>query len=71
MYNVCRKMYSRAGHEARQQASQSLSPILFFHSFLSFFFLGEEKKIMIRRNILKTEKKKVPVRIQISLFFLS
>lgn len=35
-------------------ASQSLS---FFLSFLSFFVLGEEKKIIIRRNIPKSEKK--------------
>lgn len=28
-----------------------------FFFFLSFFFLGEGKKIIIRRNILKSERK--------------
>lgn len=44
---LCGKMYSRAGHEASQPAT----------FFLSFFFLGEEKKIIIRKNILKKVKK--------------
>lgn len=37
---------------ASQSASHFLS-FFFLLSFLSFFFLGEGKKIIIRRNILK------------------
>jgi len=64
MYKVCGKRYSKAGHEASQ-------PVTFFHSFILFFLhCGRGKKIIIRRNILKSEKK-VPCENKISLFLLS
>lgn len=63
MYKVCGKMYSKAGHEAIQQASQSLSFLSFFHS----SFWGRRKKSSYVETYQKV-KKRYTVRIKNSLF---
>lgn len=55
------------GQDMKPSSQLASQPVTFF---LPFFFLGEEKKIIIRRNILKSEKK-VHCENKISLFFVS